>query len=202
MIFINTEMDLDTTNMCSHLKRKLFDEDGPYHKIWLALQEDEELTAVVRSRQLHIYRNEKKIMILAGKAAPKVLGEDSLAALIGSQTKQGISFDDVIPQNIVCSQELRAFFVEHLGKGFHFKPEFQDWLHNNAGKSFREAVEAYHSIEHPKEIKPQFEYNQYIRDFFADNKGATLKDAIRCWHWKKNQPGSNRYEKTDKDILR
>ena len=195
-------MELDTTNMCSHLKRKLFEEDGPYHRIWLALQEDDELTAVVRSRQLHIYRNEKKIVILAGKAAPKVFKEDSLATLICSQTKKGISFDDIIQQDVVCSQELRAFFVEHLGKGFHFKAEFQDWLHNNAGKSFREAVEAYHSIEHPKEIKPQFEYNQYIRDFFADNKGATLNDAIRCWHWKKIQPGAHRYETTDKDILR
>ena len=193
--------ELDTTNMCSHLKRKLFEEDGPYHRIWLALQEDDELTAVVRSRQLHIYRNEKKIVILAGKAAPKVFKEDSLATLICSQTKKGISFDDIIQQDVVCSQELRAFFVEHLGKGFHFKAEFQDWLHNNAGKSFREAVEAYHSIEHPKEIKPQFEYNQYIRDFFADNKGATLNDAIRCWHWKKIQPGDHRYETTDKDIL-
>ena len=194
--------ELDTTNMCSHLKRKLFEEDGPYHRIWLALQGDDELTAVVRSRQLHIYRNEKKIVILAGKAAPKVFKEDSLATLICSQTKKGISFDDIIQQDVVCSQELRAFFVEHLGKGFHFKAEFQDWLHNNAGKSFREAVEAYHSIEHPKEIKPQFEYNQYIRDFFADNKGATLNDAIRCWHWKKIQPGAHRYETTDKDILR
>ena len=195
-------MEPDTTNMCSHLKRKLFDEDGPYHKIWLALQDDKELTAVVRSLQLHIYRNGKKVLILAGKSAPKVLRADSLEALIGSQTKQGISPDDIIPQNVVCSQELRAFFVTHLGKNFHFKAEFQDWLHNNAGKTYREAVEAYHSIEHPKEIKPQFEYNQYIRDFFADNKGATLKDAIRCWHWKKLQPGLHRYEETDKDILR
>ena len=188
--------------MCSHLRRKLIEEDGPYYKIWLALQEDNELTAVVRSRQLHIYRNGKKVLILAGKAAPKVLRADSLATLIGSQTKQGISLDDIIPQNVVCSQELRAFFVAHIGKGFHFKAEFQDWLHNHAGKTYREAVEAYHSIEHPKEIKPQFEYNQYIRDFFADNKGATLKDAIRCWHWKKLQPGLHRYEETDKDILR
>ena len=194
--------ELDTTNMCSHLKRKLFEEDGPYHRIWLALQEDDELTAVVLSRQLHIYRNEKKIVILAGKAAPKVFKEDSLATLICSQTKKGISFDDIIQQDVVCSQELRAFFVEHLGKGFHFKIEFQDWFHNNAGKTFLEAVEAYRSIEHPQEIKPQFEYNQYIRDFFADNKGATLNDAIRCWHWKKIQPGAHRYETTDKDILR
>ena len=71
-------MEIDTTNMCSHLKRKLFEEDGPYCKIWLALQEDDELTAVVRSRQLHIYRNGKKVLILAGMAAPKVLKEDRI----------------------------------------------------------------------------------------------------------------------------
>jgi len=34
---------------------------------------DSELTAVVRSRQLHIYRNSKKVLVLAGKAAPKVI---------------------------------------------------------------------------------------------------------------------------------
>ena len=71
-------IEIDTTNMCSHLKRKLFEEDGEYHKIWLAIQDDGELTAVVRSRQLHIYRNGKKVLILAGKAAPKVLKEDRI----------------------------------------------------------------------------------------------------------------------------
>ena len=53
-------MDLDITNMCSHLQKKLFSPDGEYHGIWLALQEDGELTAIVRNRQLHIYRNGKK----------------------------------------------------------------------------------------------------------------------------------------------
>ena len=74
-------MEIDTGNMCSHLKRKLFEEDGPYHKIWLALQADSELTAIVRSRQLHIYRNGKKALILAGKAAPKILREDRITEL-------------------------------------------------------------------------------------------------------------------------
>ena len=75
-------MEIDTGNMCSQLKRKLFEADGPYHKIWLALQTDNELTAIVRSRQLHIYRNGKKILILAGKAAPKVLLEDILLEML------------------------------------------------------------------------------------------------------------------------
>ena len=74
-------MEIDTSNMCSHLKRKLFEEDGPYHKIWLELQADNELTAIIRSRQLHIYRNGKKILILAGKAEPKILREDKITEL-------------------------------------------------------------------------------------------------------------------------
>ena len=73
---------LDTANMCSHLQKKLFDEDGEYHRLWKAMQDDEELTAVVRSRQLHIYRNGKKVLVLAGKSAPKILREDPICEMI------------------------------------------------------------------------------------------------------------------------
>ena len=44
-------MTIDTTNMCSHLKKKLFELDGVYYPIWQAMKDDETLTAVVRSRQ-------------------------------------------------------------------------------------------------------------------------------------------------------
>ena len=75
-------MTIDTTNMCSHLQKKLFEEDGIYHHLWLVMQDDPELTAVVRSRQLHIYRNDKKVLVLAGKADPKVIREDKLCEMI------------------------------------------------------------------------------------------------------------------------
>ena len=35
--------------MCSHLQKKLFEEDGIYHPLWMAMQDDPDLTAVVRS---------------------------------------------------------------------------------------------------------------------------------------------------------
>jgi len=86
------------TKMCSHLQRKLFEEDGIYHSLWIAMQDDPELTAVVRSRQLHIYRNGKKaridsaehkqarrkvkVLVLAGKSAPKIIREDSICELL------------------------------------------------------------------------------------------------------------------------
>ena len=86
-------IDIDISNMCSHLQKKLFEEDGVYHQLWMAMQDDPEITAVVRSRQLHIYRrsaqgplglskNGTKILVLAGKAAPKVIREDKLCAQI------------------------------------------------------------------------------------------------------------------------
>lgn len=75
-------MTIDTINMCSHLQGKLFDENGLYHHIWLAMQEDPEITAVVRSRQLHIYRNGKKILVLAGKSNPKIIREDRICDLV------------------------------------------------------------------------------------------------------------------------
>lgn len=46
---------IDTTNMCSHLRNKLMDADGVYHQIWHTINDDAELTAVVRSRQFHAY---------------------------------------------------------------------------------------------------------------------------------------------------
>ena len=78
-------MTIDTTNMCSHLQKKLFDEEGIYHNVWVSIQNDKEFTAVVRSRQLHIYRNGKKVLVLAGKAKPKIIREDSICNILNEK---------------------------------------------------------------------------------------------------------------------
>ncbi len=64
------------------MQKKLFEEDGMFHSLWIAMQNDSELTAVVRSRQLHIYRNGKKVLVLAGKSAPKMIREDPICKLL------------------------------------------------------------------------------------------------------------------------
>ena len=74
--------DIDITNMCSHLRHKLMDADGIYHPIWQTIQDNSELTVVVRSRQLHIYRNGKKVLVLKGKAETQIVREDSIDELI------------------------------------------------------------------------------------------------------------------------
>jgi hypothetical protein len=58
------------------------DADGIYHHVWQTIQDNPELTAVVRSRQLHIYRNGNKVLVLKGKAEPQIVREDPIDELI------------------------------------------------------------------------------------------------------------------------
>ncbi len=74
--------DIEMADMCSQLRKKLTDENGDYHDIWMAIQKEPDLTAAVRSRQLHIYRGGKKILVLAGKSNPKTLRDDVLCGLL------------------------------------------------------------------------------------------------------------------------
>lgn len=120
-----------------------------------------------------------------------------------SQSAGEIKPDNIIEENFVCSEKHRAFFKEQIGKSFSFNVAFQKWLKSNAGKTYADAIAAYHQILKEKkmngkgEIEKQFEYNTYIRDFFAANKDKTLSQAIKCWKFKKSQKGHNKYEDSD-----
>ena len=112
----------------------------------------------------------------------------------------------LIEPDIVCSEKHRAFFKNKIGKNFSFNVSFQKWLKNNAGKTYADAIDAYYDILEEKKtsktvIDKQFEYNAYIRDFFAHNQGMSLDDAIKCWKYKKSLEGHNRYEKSDLIVL-
>lgn len=115
-----------------------------------------------------------------------------------------ITLDSLIETPFTCSEVHRAFFREQIGKTFSFNVAFQTWLKANAGYTYQDAIAAYNQIiEDQKKgkttIDRQFEYNTYIRDFFAHNKGMSLEDAIKCWKYKRSQPGHHRYE--DRDLI-
>lgn len=104
-----------------------------------------------------------------------------------------ITKETEIEQDFVCSEKHRSFFKQIIGKSFSFNVPFQKWLKSNAGKTYQDAIEAYHQIQEEKKkekttIGQQFEYNTYIRDFFADNPGKSLQDAIKGWRHKKECP--------------
>ena len=117
-----------------------------------------------------------------------------------------ITIDSIIEDNYVCSEKHRAFYKKEIGKSFSFNVLFQKWLKSNAGKTYKDSIEAYYKIIEDKRnnkntIDKQFEYNTYIRDFFNDNKDKTLDDAIKCWKHKKSLKGHNKYEKKDLEVL-
>lgn len=121
-----------------------------------------------------------------------------------TETLSEISLDSKLGENFRCSEDKRAFFESHIGKGFKFKVKFQKWLKENPDKTYQDAIGAYLEIQSSNEkteIAKQFQYNQYIRDFFEDNDDKSLDDAIRCWKYKKSIKGHNRYEKSDLEAL-
>ena len=116
-------------------------------------------------------------------------------------TSVTLNLDTVISENHRCSQAVRAFFKSEIPK-FHFSAYIQNYFKENVGKTYRDVVNAWHEeaqrIKDPhyhKPIAPQFEYNQFIQDYFNDpkNNGHTREDAINAWYEIKKLPGSNKY---------
>ena len=116
-----------------------------------------------------------------------------------------LSLDTVITENHRCSQDVRAFFKSVIPK-FHFSTYIQNYFKNNIGKTYRDVVDAWYEEEerkkdpsYKKNIAPQFEYNQFIRDFFADpkNQGKSRDEAIEAWNTIKKLPGRNKYESSN-----
>lgn len=116
--------------------------------------------------------------------------------------KNELSLDTVIAENHRCGEDVRAFFKTVIHSKFHFSVYIQNYFKNNVGKTYRDVVTAWYVEEERKksplyktEIAPQFEYNQFTRDYFVDpkNKGKSREDAIRAWNKIKNLPGTNKY---------
>lgn len=114
---------------------------------------------------------------------------------------ENVSLETVITENHRCSQEVRAFFKTVL-PNFHFSTYIQNYFKTNIGKTYRDVVDAWNEEEERKKdpsykrsIGPQFEYNQFFRDFFADpkNQDKGRKEAIQAWNEIKKLPGSNKY---------
>ena len=113
-----------------------------------------------------------------------------------------INIKDKIGKDFACTEKHRKFFKIQIGENFSFKVPFQKWLKKNENKTYEDAIDQYYKIlEESKNkktvISKQFEYNQYIRDFFENNDRKTLQDAIKCWKYKKSLKGSNKYDSED-----
>ncbi|OGY85661.1 MAG: hypothetical protein A2233_05605 [Candidatus Kerfeldbacteria bacterium RIFOXYA2_FULL_38_24] len=115
-----------------------------------------------------------------------------------------ITVHTMIGENYKSSEPLRDFFESIIGKQFKFTVVFQQFCKNNPNKTYQDAINFWHKNRNRKTFKiaPQFEYNTYIRDFIAANKGKKLSDAILCWKYKKSLRGDNKYADADLSALK
>lgn len=97
----------------------------------------------------------------------------------------------------------RQFFVEHIGKHFRFNAYLRQFTQIAHIKklTYGDLIDGWMTYEQKKKnpdyqsnIGKQFEYNQFTRDFFLNEKGKSQADAIQAWKRVKSQTGPKTYE--------
>ncbi|WP_298840393.1 DUF6434 domain-containing protein [uncultured Roseobacter sp.] len=118
--------------------------------------------------------------------------------------------ETVITDSYRNSQNVRRFFKTHADPAFKFNIAFMKWMKSNTGRTLAEAVSEYHRMK-AEEAQPGFQseianhnqFNQYTRDFLADNPHMGMKEVRHFWALKKGLPsdtGRHVYERSDLDL--
>lgn len=121
--------------------------------------------------------------------------------------KEELTPKTVLTDNVSFGQNFRKFMQKHIGNKFSFNIDFMAWAKTNPGKTLADCIEKWKQLERRKK-DPNFQskiadnnmFNQYTRDFLADNPHKTVKDARTYWLLKKQLPtkdGFIRYSRTD-----
>ena len=111
--------------------------------------------------------------------------------------------DTVITDSYRNSQNVRRYFKARVGENFKFNIAFMEWMKANEGKTLADACAAYvelRSSTKQTRIKDHNQYNQYMRDFLADNPSMGPADVRRIWALKIQLPsesGRHRYDPMD-----
>jgi hypothetical protein len=138
--------------------------------------------------------------VLPGDAKPGVRSKfDWHSAELSPQT--------VITNSYRNSQNVRRFFKSQVGPAFKFNIAFMAWMRANVGKTLAHAVAEYRRQDarttrrgHKTQIAEHNQFNQYTRDFLADNPDLGLSDVRHFWALKRQQPsddGRHRYAPSD-----
>jgi len=114
------------------------------------------------------------------------------------------NLNELMGSNFTCSELYRKFFKEKIGNHFHFTAHIIKYRREHSSLSFQRYIDEWedeYRKRKDKSYKPAImastQYNQYIRDFFENNKNKSLKEAIKCWRYRKNLPGLKIYSKLD-----
>ena len=109
--------------------------------------------------------------------------------------------------NFKSDQRTRDFFTSVIGPQFHFTAHLNQFMRGRHDLTYGDLVKewlAERDRRKDKSYKPRImksgEYNQFIRDFFADpaNLGKRLTDAVSSWERVKRLPGPRVYSSSRK----
>jgi hypothetical protein len=117
--------------------------------------------------------------------------------------------ETVITDSYRNTQNVRRFFKDQLGETFSFSIPFMEWLKANTGKTLADACIEWSVLQAAKrtlgwqsDIKAHNQFNQYTRDFLADNPDLGMDDVRRAWARVIARPsatGRHTYARTDLD---
>jgi hypothetical protein len=141
------------------------------------------------------------------EAAPKPKKADISSKM--EWNKADLTLETVITDSYKNGPNVRRFFMEYCGQNFSFNIEFMAWMKANVGKTLKDAVEEWLKIAaqskdktFKKAIPEGNQYNQYMRDFFANNPDKTIKEARHFWQLKRALPlGLHKYERSDLELI-
>jgi hypothetical protein len=116
--------------------------------------------------------------------------------------------ETLITDNYKNTRNVRTFFSQEIGPHFKMNVAWLNWMRSHVGYNLGDAITAWEETVLTKKaqrgkntIAPQFEYNRYMRDFFADNPGVGRAKAIYCWKMKRDTLGIKAYERSDRQWI-
>lgn len=120
-----------------------------------------------------------------------------------------LSLDTVITDSYKNTQNVRSFFKENAHPAFKFNTPFMEWMKDNVGLTLADACEAYLASKAEQsmpgfqsEIKSHNQFNQFTRDFLADNPELGMKHVRQAWAEKIKLPSDDGRHVYDQDDLR
>jgi len=138
--------------------------------------------------------------VFPGDTRPKVTSDfDWHSAQLHDDTRITDSYKN--------SQNVRRYFKSRLGDGFKFNIAFMEWMRRNVGRTLRDACNVYPDlvkVPGKTKIADHNQFNQYTRDFLADNPDLGMTEVRQAWAGKILRPsddGRHRYDRSDLGFL-
>ncbi len=104
----------------------------------------------------------------------------------------------LITDNYKNTQNVRRFFRSQTDLNFKFNIAFMEWMKANTGKTLADAVTAYRAQRgeaaapgYQTRMKTHNQFNQYTRDFLADNPQLGMADVRKYWKLKRAMPSDD-----------